>query len=80
MIYISKKEAIEAGATHHGRLFGVPVWFMGDPNGDEVMAAPKCLLLQPVLWFCDAFVEMLTFGMPNDTFIEIPITNYGPIE
>lgn len=80
LFYINKETALKVGATHEGWLYGVPVWFVGAPYGNELTAAPKVPLLQAWLSFCDVLVEMLTYVMPSDMAIEIPVIVKGPIE
>jgi hypothetical protein len=37
--YMTAKEALASGFTHHGKYFGIPVW-VGNP-GEEMLVAAK---------------------------------------
>lgn len=80
LLYVSKSIALANGATHEGRLFGVPVWFYDDPMiGNEVMAAAKFPVTQLWLWLCDGICELLTYFIDEHQVIELPITVKGAI-
>lgn len=50
LIYMTRKRAIAEGATHEGTHFGIPHWaWMHDENGDDLVACPKCGLLEPLI-------------------------------
>ena len=35
--YMTKKEALREGFTHHGSYYGIPLW-IGDPDGEFIVA------------------------------------------
>lgn len=46
-IYTSAKEAKALGFTHHGSLYGVPVWI--DPDPHDFKVAVKCIVFEPLV-------------------------------
>ena len=47
--YMTAKQAIADGFTHHGAMYGFPCW-VGDPDGGAPMVATKWA---PVEWLID---------------------------
>lgn len=72
MLYITKKEAIKAGLTHEGTLYGVPAWF-GEDDGVMVMATPKIPLLTLWTLFADAMYELASFFLRGHQVLRSPI-------
>lgn len=67
-LHVSEAEAVKAGATHNGYLFGVPVWIglVGDPMPQ---VAAKCIAFEPYIALCHVAVQIarafnLTDGVP----------------
>lgn len=60
--YMTKKQALKNGYTHHGSYYGIPLW-MGDLNTDCPMVSAK---FEPLEWFV----------MPLVTFIEQLVNDY----
>lgn len=81
MSYITKKEAIEMGFTHEGRLFGVPAWFRGDCEGAEfATAVPKFIPLTLWCWLADKAFELAANFIPHDKTLVSPIRVTGRIQ
>ena len=60
--YMTKKEALAGGFTHHGSYYGIPLW-IGDPEGKFMVAtkwAPMELLMTAA-HYIEAFLEMVFF-------------------
>lgn len=73
MIYISKSEALSAGLTHEGTLYGVPAWFADDGSGEIAAATPKLVPLRFWCWLADHAYELATYFMRSDQMLESPI-------
>lgn len=78
MLYITKQKAIEAGMTHHGRIFGVPSWVRVTDEGVE--GAPKFLPLLLWMVFADWLYDVASCFMSADRYIEAPLRVLDPIE
>ena len=80
MIYINKADALAAGLTHEGTLFGVPAWFVDVPHSsDEAIGTPKFV---PLIAYC--IVANLAFAaaaylLPVGTVLRTPIYIKGRI-
>ena len=63
--YMTEKEAIKAGMTHHGSYFGIPVWMA--PDSDDFLC---CAKWRPMDYLMIAFHhiegEMRSFLFPDD--------------
>lgn len=57
-LQVTEAEAVARGATHHGYLFGVPVWvgYTGDPMP---AVSAKCPLHEPYIALCNAIAQAL---------------------
>lgn len=55
--FMSKAEALAAGYTNHGRLFGVPVW-LGDLESGAPRVAGKHIALDGLLIIAEAFFAL----------------------
>jgi len=78
MLCITKQKAIEAGMTHHGRIFGVPSWVRVTDEGVE--GAPKFLPLLLWMVFADWLYDVASYFMSADRYIEAPLRVLEPIE
>lgn len=78
MIYITEKQALAAGMTHHGRIYGVPAWVC--ETADGVVGAPKLVPLVVWCWLVDWLYEAAAWLMPADRYIEAPLRVLRPIE
>lgn len=78
MLYITKRQALASGMTHHGRIFGVPAWVRETPYGLD--GAPKFLPLSLWCWLADWLYEAVTWFMPTDRYIEAPLRILRPID
>ena len=72
-LYITEADAIEAGMTHEGRMFGVPSWLRIDSE-EQVTGSPKVPLLHVWCMFVDAVLEIGSWFVSSDNTVESPIT------
>ena len=72
IIYISKSLAEEAGATHEGTIWGVPVWIFSD-NRDQVLAAAKLPVLELYMMACELLFTLFLAFRPADESYLTPI-------
>jgi hypothetical protein len=79
MLYITKRQALDAGLTHEGKLFGVPAWF-GEDDGHICMATPKIPLLHVWCMFCDALYELASYFLHGHQVLTSPIHIKGLIQ
>jgi hypothetical protein len=79
MLYITKREALAAGLTHEGTLFGVPAWF-GEHNGQVCRATPKIPVLHLWCMFCDSLYEVASYFLHGHTVLKSPIHIERPIK
>lgn len=79
MFYITKREALAAGLTHEGKLFGMPAWF-GEDNGQICMATPKVPILHIWCMFCDALYELASYFLHGHNVLRSPIHIERPIQ
>lgn len=77
MLFISREEALEAGMTHHGRIFGVPAWVCDTEDGLD--ACPKFVPAVAWCWLADKLYEIATWFMPSDCYLEAPLRVLEPI-
>jgi hypothetical protein len=71
-LFITEADALAAGMTHHGRLFGVPAWVRPTPDG--VDGAPKFLPLQAWCWMADAAYEVASRFLPPGAYLVAPMS------
>jgi hypothetical protein len=80
--YISKADALDAGLTHEGTLFGVPAWFASAEENAEgnFMATPKFKPL--VIWtlFADSLYDIAELFLPAGQVLESPIRVTGRVQ
>jgi len=76
-VFITKKQALAAGMTHHGSIYGVPAWVRETDDG--VDGAPKFAPAVVWCWLCDKVYDLATYFMPADAFIEAPLRVGRPI-
>ena len=69
-LYIAESDAIEAGMTHEGTLFGVPAWLVED--GEMVNGTPKVPVLNLWCWLADSVLEAASYFMREDQEIPLP--------
>lgn len=77
-IYVTRADAIEAGMTYEGKMFGCPAWLRVDSDM-QVTGTPKIPILH--LW-CLAIDWLLEIGshlVPEDKVLVSPITIEKPI-
>lgn len=73
LIYITEQEALEAGMTHEGRLFGAPAWLRVDSD-DQVTGTPKVPVLHLWCWVADLAMELKACFFYVDEVVESPIS------
>jgi hypothetical protein len=73
-LWLTKDEAKEAGMTHEGTLYGIPVYLGDTDNPEAFLAVPKIPLL--VLWtlFCNSAFEFFAMFCPDSVEIRVPVT------
>jgi hypothetical protein len=79
--YITREDALAAGLTHEGTLFGVPAWFAGAGENDEgnFMATPKFKPLGIWTLFADSLYDIAECFLPAGRVLESPIRITGEI-
>lgn len=77
-IYVTRADAIEAGMTHEGRLFGCPAWLRVDSEV-QVTGTPKIPALHLWCWFVDFMLDTAACLIPEDVQIVSPISIGKPI-
>lgn len=55
-IYMTQREALSNGFTHHGRMFSIPCWVT---DGDCPMVAPKFAPLELWISVCTFAVQVM---------------------
>lgn len=70
-IYVTESEAVEAGYTNEGMLFGVPAWLRDGEDG-EFFATTKIPLLNYWCYALDAILEIGSYCFP-DAVIATPV-------
>lgn len=72
MLYITRQEALNAGLTHEGTLFGVPA-YLAITSDYVVSGTPKVPVL--VLWcmFADALYELASYFLRGHQVLQSPI-------
>lgn len=78
MLFISKQDALAAGMTHHGSIYGLPAWVRETEYG--VDGAPKFIPAAAWCWAVDWLYDTATWFMPADRYIEAPLRVGRPIE
>jgi hypothetical protein len=79
LFHITKREALDAGFTHVGTLYGVPAYFAGNVQGEMVMAIPKVPLLH---WYCmvaELIFDAFSYFLSADQKLMYPLKIEGPI-
>lgn len=71
-LLISKEQALDAGMTHEGTLFGVPCWMAGE-NSDEIMACAKFAPFELWLGVCSWVFDAFTIFVPEDKWLVTPM-------
>ncbi|MFL6141722.1 MAG: hypothetical protein ACJ72N_07605 [Labedaea sp.] len=77
---ITKQEAIRAGFTHEGTLYGVPAYFAGNMQSANVMAMPKVPILH---WYCmlaEMAYDAATYFMSTGELLVYPLKIEGRIK
>lgn len=77
-LFVTEAQAVRAGMTHHGKLFGIPAWMAETPEG--VDAVPK---FRPFsLWcaFADWAYDFAATMMPSGSWVEAPMRVTAPID
>lgn len=80
MLYISKQDALDAGLTHEGSLYGVPAWFAGVGDDEIFLATPKIPLLHAWCWLGEKLLDFGAFFISADYVLVSPINVKGPIK
>lgn len=73
LIYITEQQALEAGMTNEGRLFGVPAWLRVDSD-EQVTGTPKVPVLHLWCWVADLAMELKACLFYVDEVVESPIS------
>lgn len=71
-LYVTEADAIAAGMTHEGRMFGVPAW-LAVTDENEVTGTPKVPVLNLWCLLIDALMEAATYFLDSETCVETPI-------
>ncbi|HEL4296697.1 TPA: hypothetical protein UM674_000626 [Stenotrophomonas maltophilia] len=79
LLYVTRREALDAGMTHSGRLFGVPAWLRVDSD-EQVTGTPKVPALHLWCWLIDQLLELPCCLLPQDCALVSPITIGREIE
>lgn len=79
MFYITKRQALAAGLTHEGTLFGVPAYFESS-DGDIVMGTPKVPILHLWCALCDSLYELASYFLHGHHVLISPIYIKRPIQ
>jgi len=58
--FLTEKEALAAGYTNHGRMFGIPVW-LGDLDTECPAVAGKHVALDALLVVAEALFGLFLF-------------------
>lgn len=58
MGYMTAQQALLAGYTHHGRIFGVPIW-LSDVDSDEPRLAAKWAPLDTLIYLLSELFNAL---------------------
>ncbi len=64
--YMTEKQALEHGFTHHGSYYGIPVW-IADATEDGLMVAAKWAPMEYIMTmahYVEGFMREIMF--PND--------------
>lgn len=70
--YVDEATALSAGMTHHGKIWGIPVWV--NPSGNDFDACPKYPACAPYLWVCESIVGLALYFIPEDWIFETPMS------
>lgn len=73
LIYVTRQDALDAGMTNEGRLFGVPAWLRVDSE-DQVTGTPKIPALRAWCWAVDLLLDLTCCFIPEDQLLVSPIT------
>lgn len=77
-LFITEQEALDAGMTHHGTIFGIPAWVRETAYGLD--GAPKFIPAGAWLWVCDRLYDLAAMCLPRGRYLEAPLRVGGPIE
>lgn len=71
--YLTKQDALAAGLTHEGTLYGLPVYLGDIDNPEAFLAVPKIPPL--VVWtlFCSYMFEFFALFVSEDVEIRTPM-------
>ncbi len=76
-MFITKQQALAAGMTHHGSIYGVPAWVRETEYGLD--GAPKFAPAAAWCWLCDKAYDLATYLIPTGSFLEAPLRIGRPI-
>lgn len=79
LIYVTRQDAIDAGMTNEGRLFGVPAWLRVDSE-EQVTGTPKIPALAFWCWLVDLVLDLTCCFISEDRLLVSPITVGNRIE
>ncbi len=68
--YMTKKEALEFGFTHHGKYYGIPIWITAED--DAPMVATKWAPMEYVMTlfhYVEAIVRSVAFPSDEPAFM-----------
>lgn len=63
--FMAEKTALASGYTHHGRMFGIPVW-LGDLDTECPSVAGKHIVLDALLAVADVLFGLFVFVTQMD--------------
>lgn len=79
MLFVTKQQAIDAGMTHHGRIYGVPSWVSITDTG--VIGAPKFRPFGVYLWLADAAYGFIAANLISQgNYLKTPLAVLRPIK
>lgn len=71
MLFVSEEDAVAAGMTHEGVLYGIRVWYRDEENGsDDFYALPFFILGIVWLYLVDTFMELACYLTKSNVTIE----------
>lgn len=70
--YMTEKQAIAEGFTHHGAMYGFPCW-IGDPDGEAPMVATKWAPVEALVTLGHWITGFINWMRGDESWFEIYI-------
>jgi len=82
IFWMTANEALEAGMTHHGRLYGIPAWVARDPREPDVLhGCAKVPLLSVLTILLDVLDDAwCRIGLEDGEVHVTPVRMLRPIQ